>query len=166
VSLARNARELHRAVDTARREGGRERLLLQRYVRGVAASVSLLSDGRRAVAHSANRQWIRVSRRFSYRGGMTPLDHPLARLGIEAALLACEALPGLRGYIGVDLVLTKLEAVVIEVNPRLTTSYLGVRAAIDGNLAAMVLAACAGALALPSRINRPVRFTTAGRITK
>ena len=81
VWLARNARELRHAVAMARRTGGRERLLLQRYVRGVAASVSLLADGRQAVALSANSQAVRVSRQLSYRGGTTPLDHPMARLG-------------------------------------------------------------------------------------
>ena len=40
VWLARNARELRHAVDTARREGDKGRLLLQRYVRGLAVSVS------------------------------------------------------------------------------------------------------------------------------
>ena len=53
---------------------------------------------------------------------------------------------GLRGYVGVDLVLTDADAVVIEVNPRLTTAYLGVRAALDENIAALALEACAGRL--------------------
>ena len=131
----------------------------------MAASVSLLADGRHAVALSANSQAVRVSRRLSYRGGTTPLDHPMARLGVEAALRTCEAFPGLRGYIGVDVVLTKSEAVVIEVNPRLTTAYLGVREALRkpassaGNVAAMALAACAGTLPTPPPIRQSVRFT-------
>lgn len=172
VWLARNARELRHAVDTSRRGGDRERLLLQRYVHGVAASVSLLADGRRAVALSVNGQRMRASRPFSYLGGTTPLEHPLARLGVEAALRTCEALPGLRGYIGVDVVLTKSEAVVIEVNPRLTTAYLGLREALrepgrsTRNVAAMSLAACAGTLPTPPPIRRAVRFTAAGRITR
>ena len=124
------------------------------------------------MALSTNSQSVRASRQFSYRGGTTPLDHPLARLGVEAALRTCEAIPGLRGYIGVDLVLTQSEAVVIEVNPRLTTAYLGVREAFGGpgrsigNVAAMALAACAGTLPTPPPIRRSVRFTAAGRITR
>jgi predicted ATP-grasp superfamily ATP-dependent carboligase len=168
VWLARNARELRHAVDAVRRGDARGRLLLQRYVRGVAASVSLLADGTRAVALCTNGQRVRVSRRFSYSGGTTPLGHPLAPLGVEAALRTCAALPGLRGYVGVDLVLTKSEAVVIEVNPRLTTAYLGLREAIrggrGGNVAALALAACAGRLPAPPPIRRAVRFTAAGRI--
>jgi predicted ATP-grasp superfamily ATP-dependent carboligase len=136
----------------------------------VAASVSLIADGRHAVALTVNAQSVRASRPFSYGGGRTPLDHPLAMRAVQTAERTCQALPGLRGYIGVDLVLTELEAVVIEVNPRLTTSYLGVRSALEGNagvsgnVAALALAACAGALPTPPRVRRCVRFTASGRI--
>jgi hypothetical protein len=187
VSLARDAREMRHAVSVARQIDGKGRLVLQRYVRGVAASVSLLADGRRAMALTTNGQSMRSiagtsmrsiagtslrslaassSRPFAYRGGTTPLDHPLARLAGEEAVRACEALPGLRGYVGVDFVLTKSEAVVIEVNPRLTTAYLGVRSALEKNVAAMAIAACTGRLPEPSpvRSGRSVRFSAGGRI--
>ena len=169
VSLARDARALRQAIARARQADGRARLVLQRYVRGVAASVSLVADGRRAVALTTNAQSMRIegtsSRPFAYCGGATPLDHALARQAAEEAVRTCEAIPGLRGYIGVDLVLTSSEAVVIEVNPRLTTAYLGVRAALEDNVAAMAIAACAGRLPEASRAYRSVRFSTAGRIT-
>jgi len=170
VFLARDARALRHAVASARQADGRERLVLQRYVRGVAASVSLVADGRRAIALTTNAQSMRSvsgtsSRPFAYSGGATPLDHPLARRAAEEAVRTCEAIPGLRGYIGVDLVLTTSDAVVIEVNPRLTTAYLGVRAVLDDNVAAMAIAACAGRLPEPSPVRRSVRFSTGGRIT-
>jgi tyramine---L-glutamate ligase len=164
VCLARSARELRRAVAIAGRASGRGRLLLQQYVAGRAASVSLLADGRRAVALTVNAQSVRSSRQFSYRGGRTPLDHPLTSQAIDAALSTCRALPGLRGFVGVDLVLTATDAVVIEVNPRLTTAYLGVRSVLTENVAALALAACGGVLPAPLRARRRVRFTAAGRI--
>jgi tyramine---L-glutamate ligase len=164
VILARNARELRRALEDSRRAAGRGSLLLQEYVPGVAASVSLVSDGRHAVPLAVNRQSVRVSDAFSYHGGRTPLAHPLASRAVDAALRTCRALPGLRGYVGVDLVLTRSEAVVIEVNPRLTTAYLGVRLALDENVAAMALASCFGALPPPPAVKRSIRFTAAGRI--
>ena len=71
-----------------------------------------------------------------------------------------------------DMVLTESEAIVIEVNPRLTTAYLGVRAALQGrqrgdtdNIAAMALAACAGALTTPPPAKRRVRFSADGVVT-
>jgi predicted ATP-grasp superfamily ATP-dependent carboligase len=166
VHLAHNWRELQAAVDRIRPSAP---LIAQRYVPGVAASVSLISNGRRAVPLSINAQGVRTGRTFSYRGGCTPLEHPLAERGIETAIRACEALPDLRGYVGVDLVLTDSAAVVIEVNPRLTTAYLGVRAALggrngDGNVAAMAIEACRGRLPTPPALRRRVQFTSAGRI--
>ena len=174
VSLARDARELPKAVALARQTDGAGRLVLQRYIRGVAASVSLLADGRCAVALTTNAQRVRAGRRrssrgalrpFTYSGGATPLDHPLAARAAEQAVRACEAIPGLRGYVGVDLMLTDSEAFVIEINPRLTTAYLGVRAALDQNVAALAVAACAGTLPTPLPARRSVRFTAGGRIS-
>ena len=194
VRLARNARELCWALDAAHSAGhgathGAARdtarsvghdathdaagtsplatkhgLVMQRYVRGRAASVSLLADGRRAVALAVNAQRVSASSDFSYRGGSTPFDHPLAAAAVDAAVRTCAALPGLRGYVGVDVVLTDAEAVVIEVNPRLTTAYLGVRAALDDNVAALALAACDGILPEQPVAVRRVRFTATGQV--
>jgi predicted ATP-grasp superfamily ATP-dependent carboligase len=166
VSLARTPRDLRTAVERAARCSGPHRVvLLQRYVRGTPASVSLISNGACAVALSINAQVIHAGRAFSYRGGRTPLEHPLARRGIEAATRACTALPDLRGYVGVDLVLTETDAVVIEVNPRLTTAYLGVRAALgDTNISGMAIDACRGLLPASPAIRRRVHFTSAGRV--
>jgi len=44
-----------------------------------------------------------------------------------------KSVPNLRGYVGVDFVLTENEAVAIEVNPRLTTSYVGLGSVINFN---------------------------------
>jgi hypothetical protein len=168
VRLARNGRELRAAIDAVGRRAT-QNVLVQRYIRGAAASVSLLADGRRAVALAANGQAISAGSTLSYAGGRTPLDHPLAERAIDAAIRTCEAFPGLHGYVGVDLVLTSADAVVIEVNPRLTTAYLGVRSAINrrsgsGNIAEMAIDACAGKLPARPRIARHVRFTSAGRV--
>jgi predicted ATP-grasp superfamily ATP-dependent carboligase len=164
LSVATTERAIPRAVATARRAAGGGMVVLQQFVPGTAASVSALADGRDAVALALNAQRLRSSPPFSYEGGETPLDHPLAPRAIEAALGACRAVRGLRGLVGVDLILTDRDAVVIEVNPRLTTAYLGVRAAIDENLAALALAACGGDLAPPPAIRRCVRFTASGQV--
>lgn len=165
VRLARNARELRAALDAAHRANGTGSLVMQRYVRGTAASVSLLADGRCAVPLTVNAQRVSASSGFCYRGGRTPFDHPLAAAAVDAALRTCAALPGLRGYVGVDLVLTDAEPFVIEVNPRLTTAYLGVRAVLEENVAALALAACDGILPAQLIARRRVRFTAAGQLT-
>jgi len=164
VSLVTNSRRLAKAVAVARRAGGRGLLLVQRYCPGVAASVSLLSTGRRAVVLSVNAQRVNQTSGFAYRGGVTPLVHPLATQAAVTALATCRLLPGLKGYVGIDFVLTQSQAIVVEVNPRLTTAYLGLRASFDVNLAELVIAACAGRLPQVPRRGRQVRFSAGGRI--
>lgn len=175
VRLVRTAREVNGALDEARLAGGAGALsaarrvvappvVMQRFVFGVPASVALVADGRTAVALAVNAQRMSASSPCAYRGGCTPLDHRFADAAIDAAVRACAALPGLRGYVGVDLVLSDDGPFVIEVNPRLTTAYLGVRAVLDENVAALALAACEGMLPAPPIVRRRVRFTAAGLV--
>jgi predicted ATP-grasp superfamily ATP-dependent carboligase len=164
VRLVRRSRELPSALAAARCVAGEGLVLVQRYIPGVAASVALVADGRRAVALAVNAQSVRVSGGFRYRGGRTPLAHPLAAQAAAAAERTCRALPGLKGYVGVDLVLSGTKAIVIEVNPRLTTAYLGIRAALETNVAGLALAACAGSLHAVPLARRLVRFSASGRI--
>jgi predicted ATP-grasp superfamily ATP-dependent carboligase len=136
--------------------------VLQGYVKGRAASVSLLGDGRNARALSVNSQDLAPG--LAYRGGTTPFEHPQAARAARLAEQVGCAIPGLRGFFGVDLVLTESDAVVIEVNPRLTTAYLGVRASLPGNLAGLALEACEGRLPRVPEAHRRVRFSSGGKV--
>lgn len=50
------------------------------------------------------------------------------------------AIPGLWGYAGIDLMQTKSgELLLLEVNPRLTTSYVGIQASLGINVAKLVI---------------------------
>jgi predicted ATP-grasp superfamily ATP-dependent carboligase len=164
VRLARRESELTGALDAAHRANGTGPLVMQRYVRGRPASVSLVADGHRAVPLAVNAQRITAAAAFAYGGGSTPLAHPGAAAAADAAARACAAIPGLRGYVGVDLVLTETGPVVIELNPRLTMAYLGLRAVFEENVAALAIAACEGRLPPPLTPRRRARFTTGGRI--
>ena len=67
-----------------------------------------------------------------------PRAAPLRALARKVAA----ALPGLRGYVGIDLVWNEREGpVVIEVNPRVTCAYAGLSAILRRNVADYVLAA-------------------------
>lgn len=164
VSLARREGEVGQALARAQRAGGAKRILVQAYVAGTAASVALLSSGRRSRVLAVSGQALAASRAFAYSGGRTPLAHPQAARAGVLAQRSCRSLPGLRGYVGVDVVLTESGVVVIEINPRLTTSYLGLRAALSENLAALTLGACAGRLGRALEARRSVSFTSDGRV--
>lgn len=164
VSLARDTGELRSAVAAARRAAPGESLLIQEFVPGAAASVSLLAAEHGSAPLAVNAQAVITGGPFRYTGGATPFDHPLAGRAVDAACRAAAATGGLRGYVGVDLVLADSDAVVIEINPRLTTAYLGVRSALGGNVAATAIAACDGRLPRAGRARSHVRFTSEGRV--
>jgi predicted ATP-grasp superfamily ATP-dependent carboligase len=130
LSVVRNENQVTSAVDKIVKESSSKCFIVQELIRGVAVSVSLISSGSEALPISLNRQDVSLATPNSistYQGGLVPFDNPLKRAAFAMAEKAVKSFRGLKGYIGVDLILTEKEPVVIEVNPRLTTSYVGVR---------------------------------------
>jgi predicted ATP-grasp superfamily ATP-dependent carboligase len=141
--LVRSRDELTRCADQAVAEGWRGELIVQPLVPGTPASVALLLGPGRCVPLLPAAQHLSDDGRFRYRGGRVPLDAGLRERAVTLARRAAEAVPGLRGYVGVDVVLGD-EDQVIEINPRLTTSYIGLRALAQTNLADAMLRVAAG----------------------
>ncbi|MFN8652635.1 MAG: ATP-grasp domain-containing protein [Gemmatimonadales bacterium] len=153
---------LHMTWDSAiaALEQRRETHVLQPWVRGTAASLSLLCAGGAARLLACNQQHVRMSdRRFTLSAitvnGLASRAEDLAP--VAAAVAA--TFPGLWGYVGVDLILSSLNTTVLEVNPRLTTSWCGLRDALGANPAQWVidLARTGG---LPDAIPRSSRVVT------
>jgi len=140
-------------------------LILQPWLSGRAVSVSLVASGQHQTFLPA------VSQQFSddschYAGGRGPLDDDSQS---RAALLACRAIaampPTVRGFVGVDLLLGDCasEDCVIEINPRLTTSYVGLRQMIHGNLAARLFDLETGPVSCDAEADS-VPWTADGRV--
>lgn len=114
-------------------------MILQPFVPGQPASVTLLCGPRQVLPLRPTFQRLSDDDRLHYTGGELPLPEPLAQRAVDLALRASACVPGLRGFVGVDVVLGERddgsEDYAIEINPRLTTSYLGLRAAAAVNLA-------------------------------
>ena len=133
--------------------------LLQRYLDGRHFSVSLLVSHEDAVALSLNEQHIHIGTSFVYQGGRileTNLQgHPA---GITARR-AVSQVQGLRGWVGVDMVLSGGKWYVIEINPRITTPYVGLRQAVSVNLAEAIWRACRkGEFQAPVTLDKKVVF--------
>jgi predicted ATP-grasp superfamily ATP-dependent carboligase len=112
---------------------------LERFMPGLSASVSALCGPNCHMLLQPSKQRISEDGRFQYLGGEFPLAAGLAERASALANRALAALPAAAGYVGIDMVLGHdpygAEDAVIEVNPRLTTSYVGLRAAAKSNLA-------------------------------
>jgi predicted ATP-grasp superfamily ATP-dependent carboligase len=140
--LVNSLEQLQPAVETARKSSQRKEILLQSFVSGNHASVSLLASSKGILPLSLNGQRIEAGQPFNYQGGVIPYSHPAAQRALELAQAAARLLPGLRGYFGVDLVLGPEGGTIIEINPRITTSYIGLRQVLKANLAELIWKAC------------------------
>lgn len=158
--LFTDAGELQAWLDDA---GRADRFVLQPYVPGEAASLSALFRDGKVWLLACNRQHVIIEGgRLLYVGGeVGALEAHRATLAPIAARVAA-ALPGLWGYAGIDLVITQAGPVVLEVNPRLTTSYVGLKAALGTNPAAMVLALAAGVAPGQAAPRAPAVISTQG----
>ena len=120
--------------------------VIEPWVEGEPLSLSLLCSHSGAELLSINRQCIHIDAHgiVSFGGveiNAVPLagerGHALQRL----ADTVVRAMPGLHGFVGIDLVWHPQQGpVVIEVNPRLTCAYVGLSAALGRNLAAELVA--------------------------
>jgi len=139
----RDPAELSRCLALARDEGWYGEMLLQAYVPGTAASVAFLVGPRQTLELPPASQHLSDDGRFRYRGGSLPLPGHLADRAVRVARPAIEAVPGLAGYVGIDVLLGERSDGrhdwVIEINPRLTTSYLGLRRLAKTNLAEAIV---------------------------
>ncbi len=117
------------------------RYLMQPCWSGQAASLSLICHRGRAELLACNRQRIVLDGDTYHLLDCEPdalAEHSDAWHPLAAAVAA--AIPGLWGYVGVDLLYDEIGFRVLEVNPRLTLSYCGLGAALGINPAARVLA--------------------------
>jgi predicted ATP-grasp superfamily ATP-dependent carboligase len=142
LSIVKNEKEMASAVKKVVQESIGKQFVVQKLVNGKAASACVFSTGERAMAVSLNKQHVILSSpngESTYRGGLVPFNHSKQRGALEAAEKAVEAVKGLKGYVGVDMILTDEEPVVIEVNPRLTASYIGLGRVINVNTAEAII---------------------------
>lgn len=115
--------------------------IFQPFVRGEARSLSMLCCDGHARLLACNRQKVGIAADGTFRLDGVSVNAIPDREGryAELASRVARALPGLWGYCGVDFIETAGGPMVVEVNPRLTTSYAGLRRAIGLNPADLVL---------------------------
>lgn len=141
LSIVKCEEDLEEALKRAQRSSPNGRVIVQRWCEGLAASVSLIVYEDGILPISLNRQIIKVgapNQASTYLGGVVPLPHILTERSFEAASKAVSVFRGLKGYVGVDLVLAD-RPFVLEVNPRITVSYLGLSRVLEGGVARLMV---------------------------
>lgn len=132
----------------------KEGFIATKFIDGEHLSVSIIT-GRTQLALTVNRQLIEMNDEISYEGGIVPYhcdrnDEIIAIAKKTAKVLGC------RGYAGVDIVLGDMPYVV-DVNPRPTTSIIGISRVMEEEIADLILRARFGEL--PGHVKVSGTFT-------
>lgn len=131
----------HKDINAWLEQGRRLTHVVQPLSPGEPASLSMLCRNGQSWLLSCNRQKIaNRSGHFIYEGSVVNGFSKHWLLFDQVAQQVARALPDLAGYVGVDLMINdQMQMEVLEINPRLTTSYAGLREATDTNVAKLVL---------------------------
>jgi predicted ATP-grasp superfamily ATP-dependent carboligase len=119
--------------------------VIQAYQPGDSASISCVMKKGKAHVLSCNTQEIEINNHMlSYKGGIVNgMREHWQQFELVANQVA-KALPDLAGYVGIDVIVDDGnigadEIIVVEINPRLTTSYIALREATGKNPAELII---------------------------
>lgn len=115
-----------------------EQFIIQPFIKGKHVSLSLLCWDGQCLQLSGNEQYL-VEGNSSLvlkKCSVNAFDSGKFKSFSKKLI---QALPGLRGYIGVDILITEEGTLLVEINPRLTTSYIGLRSALGINPAKLIM---------------------------
>lgn len=120
--------------------------------------------------HTRDVQWFPIAEQilgqnFAYCGGLMPADIPDhdATTIRQLVTAAAATIPGLHGYVGFDILLPTAaisQPVIVEINPRLTTSSIGYRRLCSEPWLKLLLAD--PERPLPWKTGMEIHFTSAG----
>lgn len=133
----------------------KENFIATRFIQGEHLSVSLIS-GITTLLLTINKQFIEIKDRISYMGATMPYSTKRKQEIVETAIKAINILR-CKGYVGVDIVLGDMPYVV-DVNPRLTTSIIGIDRILETEIAELILKSRFGELPLHVTIKGSFTF--------
>lgn len=109
--------------------------IVQPFIRGEHFSAGILSYDGEVELLGVCRQKMTISHQLRFEGVQGPVDYPHIEKVAAMARAVKSAIPTLRGYWGMDFIDNAGDLTLIEVNPRLTSSYSLYSAAAPFNIA-------------------------------
>lgn len=117
-----------------------DKLIIQPWLAGQAASLSVIFNQKNALLLTYNKQLIDIKQGRVFLNGCQVGEQTRHwELYQSLIIRIAECFPGLKGYVGIDIIETENGPVVVEINPRLTTSYAGIHKALGVNPAQLIL---------------------------
>lgn len=143
LSVVTHPDEISLALRKVKQHSKLPYFIVQEFIDGISVSVNLLSSGDVIVPLSVNLQNVSLKspiEHSSYLGNVVPYEEN-RDLVVSTALKTIKSLGYVKGFFGVDMILKNHELYVVEVNPRLTTSYLALREISSSNIFEMTIKA-------------------------
>lgn len=140
--LVASMAEIGPAIDHVRGVTSWDDFLVQEFLPGMAAGVGIVVAAGRAQALGLWGALTSEPPALIVERCATPFDHPAVEAAIALAVQAACAIPGLQGYVEVDLRLTDDGPVLLEIAPRPLLGTLALRRSLRLNLAEVILDAC------------------------
>ena len=143
IVIIENIEDLTLDLDRIFKPGSR--IIVQEFIEGVDISVSLICDGKKAIPLSLNRQFVNLEDdKGTYIGGKLPFESEYKDEVFEIATNAVEAIEGLKGFVGVDLIINADEkdiysVYLLEINSRFTTPYVGLKQVANINIGKSII---------------------------
>ncbi|MBD3190780.1 MAG: ATP-grasp domain-containing protein [Candidatus Heimdallarchaeota archaeon] len=156
LTKVQNPREIEYALQSARYHSSREEVLAQEFIEGVPISTSLIANENTIIPLSINRQNLRMesgSNPGHYLGGEVPYDIQKYREKIMDLSIELVQHMDLQGFVGVDLIVGKEGVFVIEVNPRITVPFVGIRSIAKENIIQLLIDVMDNGSNIPSKIH-------------
>ena len=103
LSIIEDEKQIEKAFSKINLESANEDFIVQEFIKGEPASVSVLSTGKKALAISLNKQKVKVSgpdQSSSYEGGIVPFEHPLKDDALDSSRESCRIISGLTRLCG------------------------------------------------------------------
>lgn len=169
IVIIDDVEDLSLDLDRVFKQGSR--IIVQEFIEGTDVSVSLISDGKKAVPISLNRQFVELKNdKGTYLGGKIPFESDCKDEAFEIARNAVEAIEGLRGFVGVDLIISEDEndidsVYLLEINSRFTTPYVGLAQITDFNIADSIIKLIDGKMSIGDvdvSLNGEIEFKKSG----
>ena len=138
VYLMESEQHWHNVLLKLRPEG---QYILQPYISGKALSLSCLFFDKQAYFICCNEQHMKIDQQqFELIACTVNVQPEKAQTYQILCQKIAEAMPLLFGYVGIDFIQTDTgENLILEINPRLTSSYAGIKDALGINVAELVL---------------------------
>lgn len=117
--------------------------VIQPYISGMALSISALFHQGKGYLICINRQYIRIHENEHLKLQSCEVNYALDRNKQPFQVIVDQvatAISGLWGYVGIDLIKRDGRLLIVEINPRITSSYAGIREALGINVMQQMLA--------------------------